>query len=77
MASKRCPTCGLVNPATADRCDCGWSFARQELGEPPRIAKPGAAGTEFLSKVGMRLAVRVTLVSIAFAIAFAISRCSH
>ena len=26
MASKRCPTCGLVNPATAERCDCGRSF---------------------------------------------------
>jgi hypothetical protein len=26
MASKRCPKCGLVNPATAERCDCGRSF---------------------------------------------------
>jgi len=26
MASKRCPKCGLVNPETAERCDCGRSF---------------------------------------------------
>jgi hypothetical protein len=22
-----CPKCGLANPATAERCDCGYSFA--------------------------------------------------
>ena len=21
-----CPTCGLINPATAQRCDCGFDF---------------------------------------------------
>jgi hypothetical protein len=26
MASKRCPACGLLNRATAERCDCGRSF---------------------------------------------------
>jgi hypothetical protein len=26
MASKRCPGCGLLNRATAERCDCGRSF---------------------------------------------------
>ncbi len=24
--SKNCPKCGLINPATAQRCDCGWDF---------------------------------------------------
>lgn len=24
--SKDCPCCGLVNPPSAQRCDCGWDF---------------------------------------------------
>jgi hypothetical protein len=24
--TKDCPKCGLLNPATAGRCDCGWDF---------------------------------------------------
>jgi uncharacterized RDD family membrane protein YckC len=23
----KCPRCGLINPETAMRCDCGWDFA--------------------------------------------------
>jgi hypothetical protein len=32
MANKRCPACKLVNPATAERCDCGRSFIDGTLG---------------------------------------------
>jgi hypothetical protein len=32
MASKRCPHCNLVNPASAERCDCGRSFVDGSLG---------------------------------------------
>lgn len=34
MPSKKCPTCGLYNPETAIRCDCGYDFQlgqRQQL----------------------------------------------
>src|SRR5256885_1412873 len=32
MASKRCPQCNLVNPASAERCDCGFSFSDGTMG---------------------------------------------
>ena len=31
MTSKRCPECGLVNPAIAMKCDCGFSFVTNEM----------------------------------------------
>ena len=34
MPAKRCPKCGLVNPAKAERCDCGRSFADGSMGAP-------------------------------------------
>jgi hypothetical protein len=29
----KCPRCDLVNPATAQRCDCGYDFASKQLKE--------------------------------------------
>lgn len=26
MSAAKCPRCGLFNPATAQRCDCGYDF---------------------------------------------------
>ena len=26
-----CPTCGLFNPRTAERCDCGYEFTAQKV----------------------------------------------
>ena len=51
--AKDCPKCGLVNPPTAQRCDCGWDFVSGQQEEsylPPnqRIAiAAGLGGTLF------------------------------
>ena len=28
-----CPHCGLINPDSAERCDCGYDFRSGEVGE--------------------------------------------
>lgn len=32
--AKKCPNCGLINPATAQRCDCGYDFEREKIEKP-------------------------------------------
>jgi hypothetical protein len=29
-----CPRCGLINPTTASRCDCGYDFQTQTVEQP-------------------------------------------
>jgi ribosomal protein L40E len=38
-AALKCPNCGLINPGTAQRCDCGYDFLSGAVKEPPRAAK--------------------------------------
>jgi hypothetical protein len=45
----RCPRCRLVNPSTAQRCDCGYDFQTQTMQLPPpgvpvRVAGSGVLG---------------------------------
>ena len=39
--AKRCPECGLVHPASATRCECGFSFDLDEVVFEPRV-RPSA-----------------------------------
>ena len=34
MATRRCPKCKLINPASTRVCDCGWSFVDETMTEP-------------------------------------------
>ncbi len=35
-----CPHCGLVNPLTAQRCDCGYDFGTHRMGQSYLRSKP-------------------------------------
>ena len=34
MSERKCPNCGLWNPPSAIRCDCGFDFAAQSVERP-------------------------------------------
>jgi hypothetical protein len=40
-----CPVCGLVNPATSARCDCGFNFE----GGPQALKEANARGCGFMA----------------------------
>ena len=42
MAAKRCPSCGLVNPELAVRCDCGYDFSTARIEKSDISRKQGA-----------------------------------
>jgi hypothetical protein len=45
MDAKECPRCGLVNPAGAGRCDCGYDFGMKSMMRPyGRRGVPPAPG---------------------------------
>ncbi len=52
---RQCPTCGLVNPPEAQRCDCGYDFSavRQERSYlPGRAPKHSEVGSDTLLSLG-------------------------
>src|SRR5258705_12919511 len=39
FAMKECPECEVVNPDTAERCDCGYDFVSDPMGSSNTEAK--------------------------------------
>jgi hypothetical protein len=35
-----CPQCGLINPETAQRCDCGYDFINKSVEKPYSTSSP-------------------------------------
>ncbi len=48
MPSVNCPVCGLINPATADRCDCGYDFRGHDLITPGLSKKESSSSSSKL-----------------------------
>jgi hypothetical protein len=40
-----CPSCGLENPPSSDRCDCGYAFTKEGRVLPPRPASQETTAT--------------------------------
>ena len=40
--TKTCPKCRLINPAEAEKCDCGWSFVAPAPPSQSRSSKDNA-----------------------------------
>jgi hypothetical protein len=57
----KCPKCGLINAATAERCDCGFGFADGSIVPPAIQTVEGAR----LRQVGCSVAVIAFLLSMA------------
>ncbi|HEX2662041.1 MAG TPA: hypothetical protein VHM93_04340 [Candidatus Acidoferrum sp.] len=38
-----CPGCGLINPGTAQRCDCGYDFINKSIQESYLTSTPNSA----------------------------------
>jgi hypothetical protein len=77
VPARRCPNCGLVNPGSAQTCDCGYSFA---TGEPPRRGDgPSRLNdpTHGLSPGSMRIVIRGTILFVLLAFALGIRLCSQ
>jgi hypothetical protein len=74
MAIRRCPHCGLVNPAQTMTCDCGYSFVD---GSPPRFAhtKAQLGGSDLASRFMTKVVIRVTIFVMVAGFAIAIRAC--
>jgi hypothetical protein len=64
-----CPACGLENPASADRCDCGHAFTLAGASLPPAqnhvpVSKNGEQG----AKTTARLRVFPAIIALAVGI---------
>jgi uncharacterized membrane protein YjgN (DUF898 family) len=58
-----CPKCKLVNPPTAERCDCGYDFKTRTMEysylteNDHRISKPAIGGALVLALLAVRIAL--------------------
>ncbi len=63
----KCPNCGLVNPETALRCDCGYDFAAQ-AGTTTADSGPQLVGKGFADRAFAYLIDLVLVVAVAYAL---------
>ena len=61
ILAKDCPTCGLINPSEAQRCDCGYDFETRRMQRsylrPKQAARTVAIGAVGIGTVFVALAL--------------------
>ena len=55
MSSKKCSHCGLFNPESTQRCDCGYDFDARELRSPPVTLKSASINPDWPTIVRVAL----------------------
>ena len=75
MATKRCPGCGLVNPGSALRCDCGLSFETMMRDDGTHASEPAIV----TPKQSVNQVAKVVLIAsvVCFVAAFLVVGPSH
>ena len=66
---KECPKCGLTNPDSAQRCDCGWDFRSETLEKSyltGNAAQVTASAAYEILPNGKKRYLKATIVDIAF-----------
>ena len=61
----KCPICGLINPDSAKRCDCGFDFYSRKMEKPYYIEKTQKSGKEYFTSIVKILSIPCAIASIA------------
>jgi hypothetical protein len=77
MAARRCPNCALVNPGSAQTCDCGYSFVFDEAPRQQNSGDPVANWFGNQNATSQRFIVRVCMFAFLFVFALGIAMCSR
>ena len=75
MAARRCPHCKLVNPASAQTCDCGYSFVYDEAPRAQNTRDPVGRWVENQDTTTQRLIVRAGIFALILAFGVGIAMC--
>ena len=76
MSGKKCPNCGLWNPSSAMRCDCGYDFSQKKIkssfADPGTLSAARERAEKNLPKIAVRAVVFIVVyMAIGFAMYFA------
>jgi hypothetical protein len=75
MPARRCPHCSLVNPGSAQNCDCGYSFVTNEAPHTRNTGDPVGRWVEKQDAVTQRFIVRIGVFGLVLLFGIGIAMC--